>query len=466
MTLLALDIGTTFIKGAVLDLDQLQLSHIQRQPAPKPVSNLPALFYEIDPQSLVAAVRTLLINLLAVAPDCEGIVICTQMHGLVLCTARGEARSNAITWQDQRSLTPHPGGDGTHLARLLATISAEELQQTGHEVQPSRPLSYLYWMAVNGKLPQEHLIPASLADFVIANLAGSTPTIEPTNAGAHGAMNLATMQWQEPILARLGLDHLRWPEIRPFGHPIAELKITGKSLPCYAPIGDHQCAVVGALLAPDELSLNISTGSQVSLITPQLTLGNYQTRPFFDGHFLNTITGIPAGRALNHLVNLLTELAELQGKPLDDPWFTITQAVATLAGRGKSSDLTVNLAFFDSIGGNSGSIANIREDNLTVGHLFHAAFQSMARNYYQSALNLAANQPWRQLVFSGGLAQKIEVLQTLIQQQFNRPTRLCPSAEDTMLGLLALGLVATARKPTVAAAIDHLVENSEIIRVI
>lgn len=455
MTLLALDLGTTFIKGAVLDLDRLQLRHIRRLPFPKPLPNLPPLFYEVDPQTIVATVRTLLTELLADAPACEGIVLCTQMHGMVLCTAKGEARSPAITWQDQRSLTPHPNGQGTYLAQLLATITPEERQQTGREVQPSRPLSYLYWMAVNGHLPEEEVIPAALADFVIANLAGSTPVIEPTNAGAHGAINLETMQWHTAMLARLGLDQLRWPTITPFGQPVARVTIGGQTLPCFAPVGDHQCAVVGALLAPDELSLNISTGSQVSLITPHLTLGAYQTRPFFDGRFLNTFTGIPAGRALNHLVNLLTELAQMQGKPLDDPWPYIAQAAASVTG----SDLTVNLSFFDSVGGSNGSIANIREDNLTVGHLFHAAFQSMAGNYYRSALQLAADQPWRQLVFSGGLAQKISVLQGLIQQQFNRPTRLCPTSEDTMLGLMALGFVATGRAPSVGAAVAYLAEH-------
>ena len=455
MTLLALDLGTTFIKGAVLDLDKRQIRQIRRQPFPKPLPNRPPLFYEVDPQIVVATVRALLTELLALAPACEGIVLCTQMHGMVLCTANGEARSNAITWQDQRSLTPHPAGTGTHLAQLLATITPEERQQTGREVQPSRPLSYLYWMAVNGLLPQETVIPAALADFVIANLAGSTPTIEPTNAGAHGALNLETMQWHTDLLARVGLDHLQWPTIQPFGPPVATVTIAGQALPCFAPVGDHQCAVVGALLAPDELSLNISTGSQVSLITPQLTLGAYQTRPFFDGRFLNTFTGIPARRALNHLVNLLTELAQSQGTPVDDPWPYIAQAAANVNG----SDLAVNLAFFDSVGGSSGSIANIREENLTVGHLFHAAFQSMAGNYYRSALQLAADQPWRQLVFSGGLAQKITVLQGLIQQQFNRPTRLCPTSEDTMLGLMALGYVATGRAPSVAAAVAYLAEH-------
>ncbi|MBX3014911.1 MAG: hypothetical protein KF832_25545 [Caldilineaceae bacterium] len=455
MTLLALDLGTTFVKGAVLDLDRLQLRHIRRQPFPKPLPNLPPLFYEVDPHTLVETVRTLLTELLAFAPDCEGILMCTQMHGMVLCTANGEARSNAITWQDQRSLTPHPDGQGTHLAHLIAALTPEQRQQTGHEVQPSRPLTYLYWMAVNEQLPAEPVIPAALADFVIANLAGSTPVIEPTNAGAHGAVNLTTMQWNESLLTQLGLQQLQWPTIRPFGEPVAEVTIAGRRLPCYAPIGDHQCALVGALLAPNELSLNISTGSQVSLITTTLALGDYQTRPFFDGHFLNTVTGIPAGRALNHLVNLLTELASLQGTPLTDPWPLIAQAAAQV----KPAGLAVNLSFFDSVGGNSGAITNIREDNLTVGHLFHAAFASMAGNYYRSAVRLDARQPWQRLVFSGGLAQKIEVLQSLIQQEFDRPTRLCPTAEDTLVGLLALGYVATGRQPAVSQAIHYLADH-------
>jgi sugar (pentulose or hexulose) kinase len=93
MTLLALDLGTTFIKGAILELDTLQLRHIRRQPFPPPIPNLPPLFYEVDPQRVVATVHALLTELLALAPDCEGIVMCTQMHGLVLCTAKGDPMS-------------------------------------------------------------------------------------------------------------------------------------------------------------------------------------------------------------------------------------------------------------------------------------------------------------------------------------------------------------------------------------
>ena len=40
-TLLAIDLGTTHIKGAVLDLDALRIGHIQRFPFPEPIVGLP-----------------------------------------------------------------------------------------------------------------------------------------------------------------------------------------------------------------------------------------------------------------------------------------------------------------------------------------------------------------------------------------------------------------------------------------
>ena len=76
---------------------------------------------------------------------------------------------------------------------------------------------------------------------------------------------------------------------------------------------------------PAELSLNISTGSQVSLLTETPLPGNYQTRPYFAGRFLNTITHLPAGRSLNALVELLGELALAEGHVLRDPWSTISE---------------------------------------------------------------------------------------------------------------------------------------------
>jgi sugar (pentulose or hexulose) kinase len=447
MLLVGLDLGTSFIKGALLDLDDPAIRQVRRLPFPGPLNGLPPLHYEVDAQLVTGVVRELLDALLDAAPDCAGIVLCTQMHGLVLCTEEGAARSNLITWQDQRVLDSHPAG-GTYFDRLLAQVGVLERQELGNELQPSRPLCYLYWLAEQRQLPTETVMPVGVADYVAANLCHSRPLIETTNAGAHCAFNLARQTWHQAVIRRLGLTGLEWPEILPFGAVVGEYRYAGRAVPVYTPVGDHQCAVLGALPNEGELSLNISTGSQASMVTPSWQPGEYQTRPFFDGQFLNTITGIPAGRALNHLVNLLTELPRRQGIVLDDPWPLITEAASAVT----TSELMVNLAFFDSMAGKHGLIGNIREQNLTVGHLFHAAFQNMAENYYAAGLHLSPTQEWRGLVFSGGLAQKIPVLRQLVEDKFQLPHRLSPSSEDTLLGLLALGLVAGGRCQTVAEA--------------
>ena len=95
--------------------------------------------------------------------------------------------------------------------------------------------------------------------------------------------------------------------------------------------------------------------------------------------------------------------------------------------------------------------ATFGKTELTVGHLFHAAFQNMADNYYACALRLSPDQAWGNLVFSGGLGQ-IDILRQLICDKFQKDYRLCPTAEDTLLGLLALALAFTGRAGSVAQA--------------
>lgn len=455
MQFIGIDIGTSFIKGGILELDTHQVHSIYREPFPEAEPGTPAPLYEVSPQAIVRAVGTLINNLLEQAPRCEGIVLCSQMHGLVLMDPSGQARSNAITWRDQRALQPYEGdsdAEGTYFDAMMAQIRAEERQQLGNGLRAGLPICTLFWLRENGQLPHG-AIPATLPDFVLANLCREArPGIEPTNAAAHGAYNVASGDWHWDLLQRLGLDTLRWPEIRAVNERVGTLSVGGREIPCFAPVGDHQCALAGTFLESGELSLNVSTGSQVSLVTPDLRTGNYEIRPYFDGRYLNTLVQVPAGRALDSLVSLLTELARRSNIELPDPWETISQAVAEVP----QSDLDVNLAFFASALGDRGHIANAREDNLSVGHLFRAAYQSMAETYLACALRLSPQREWSRLVFSGGLVQKQEALRTQIQQRFGSEYRLCASTEDTLLGLLSLALFASGRTESVEASADLL----------
>src|SRR5207244_7007577 len=122
-----------------------------------------------------------------------------------------------------------------------------------------------------------------------------------------------------------------------------------------------------------------------NLLKPHPEFGPFQTRPFFDGRFLSTVTTIPAGRALNALVKLLFELATAQGIAPDDPWPYIARQAAEV----EPPQMLVNLAFYASATGDHGEIADIREAEMTVGHLFRAAFRNMAENYVLCAKRIS-----------------------------------------------------------------------------
>lgn len=454
MSLIGIDLGTSFIKAGILDLDTLQLKQVQRVPFPDPLPGCPPLHREFEPAAVITAVRGVLHEIAPYAQDCQGIVMCTQMHGVVFTTETGEPRSNLTTWQDQRVLMPHPSGDGTYLDVLKARLNPTDIQQLGNELRPGLPIGLFFWMAEQGQLPDEGLIPAALSDFVVAHLCSTPPVTETTNAMAHGLLNLETMDWHHGVIAKLGLGQLHLPEIKPCGAVVGYLPWEGRQLPCYTPIGDYQCAILGALLNDDELSLNISTGSQVSLLKARVEFGDFQTRPFFDGRFSITVTHIPAGRALNALVRLLSELAVAQAIELADPWPYIAHAAAEVT----QPRMRANLAFYSSACGDEGELTRLQEGELTVGHLFRAAFENMADNYLACARRLSPDQSWNRLVFSGGLVQKIDLLRQIICDRFQVNYRVSPAQEDTLLGLLALGLAFTGRTSTVAEAITRLSE--------
>jgi sugar (pentulose or hexulose) kinase len=451
MKFLGLDLGTSFLKGAVLDLERGEIGSVVRRPFPPALADQPARHVGVDPAAIVAAGADLLDELAAQAPDAAGIVLCAQMHGMVLTDGAGRALSPAITWQDQRILDPLADGTGTLYDRLTAQIAPEQVAATGNGLKPSLPLCTLVWQRSQGLLP-DGAIPVSLGDYLPATLARQRAVVEPTTAAAMGLLDLTTRQWAWGLIDQLGLGGLDWPTVVDLSAPAYEIVLRGRTLPCWAAVGDHQCSLLGALLGPDELSINISTGSQVGVLAPSFVPGKYESRPFFDGGFLQAVTRIPAGRALNALVDLLGALALAEGYQVQHAWQTVAAAVDATP----TTDLEADISFFAGVVGERGHLANLSEENLKLGHLFRAAFRTMARNYAICAQHLSPPQPWQRLVLSGGLAQNFGALRDEIAAEFQLPYRQCPTSEDSLLGLLALATYCAGRAPSVAAAVAGL----------
>ncbi|MSR56939.1 MAG: hypothetical protein EXS05_04625 [Planctomycetaceae bacterium] len=445
MNLIGVDIGSSFIKAAVLDLEGRQIVRSARAPFPEAIPGLPAGHFEIDPALIVEATGNTIRELLEAVPDCSGILFCSQMGGLVLADRLGNPRSNYLSWRDQRSTIDASNQGEACFHKVRRQLGSERFSELGQELKPGSMLTLLAWLGDQGALP-EGAVPLGLGEFVVSRLCGSPPATEPTSA--LGTLDLRSLGWHTVAFKALGLDRLNWPNLSRFHRSAGAFAHAGRSIECYPAIGDHQAALAGSLLQAGELSINVSTGSQVSQITPGLVLGDYQTRPYFDGTFLNTVTHLPAGRSLQVLIDLLSELAGAGGCDLRDPW----QLAIAAAEKASDGDPSVDLAFFAGPMGNRGAISNITTENLTVGGILRGAFRNMAENYDACACFICPQRNWSNLVFSGGLVQKTALLREIIAKRLGGQSRTAPFTEDTLAGLLALGLVVSGQAANVAEA--------------
>ena len=109
MKIIALDIGSSFLKSAVLDTEANTLVHKTRTPTPARLANEDAACFELDADLLYQGVIGLVDDQIEKEPEVKGILFSTQMHGFVL--TRGEtAITPYVSWQDTRAECPKLGG--------------------------------------------------------------------------------------------------------------------------------------------------------------------------------------------------------------------------------------------------------------------------------------------------------------------------------------------------------------------
>ncbi len=434
MSLIALDLGGTFLKSALVDLDRPAVRAVAREPFPAFEEGLPPGHKEVDPEAIVAAARAAIDRLAALAPDAEGIVLCNQMHGFVLLADDGRARSRYVSWQDRRALERHGAGADTHLDALRARLSDGERQALGNETRAGIAVATLFAM---GGVPDGVEV-AALGDYVVARLCGvRETTIEATHAAALGSFDLRAGAWHAGVIARLGLDRARWPRVVPAGTVVGRMRAGGRERPVYTPVGDQQAALLGSLLREGELSLNIATGSQASRRVGSAEAGDWQLRPFFDGGWLRTVTHLPAGRVLRILV-------EASGRG----WADLLRA-AEVAAAGAPVDLA-------SLIDGGPALARAWLAREPAGAVMRAAFRDMAARYADAAARLFPGGGWRRVLLSGGLARRSEALRAEIRSGLPGEIALAPASEDTLVGLLALALRWTGRVGHVDEAIGRL----------
>jgi sugar (pentulose or hexulose) kinase len=442
---LGIDTGSSFIKAALLDPGSGAVREGRSVPAPDFLDSGNSFPGKVPPSSssrreisvdaLTETVKAL-INVYAEKFPIEGILFSVQMHGFELYSpCGGRAVTNYVTWQDRRAF-----GSGGGTAAKIRKIAAGELRRDGVILNNSHSLSPLFHFLQEEK-PAGPLAFALLGDAVIRRLTGQVIPIHPTEAASTGMYDLEGRDWNRRLLDILSLEKIEFPPVAEKREPAAYFRpAKGKEIPVYLPVGDHQAAILGSGAAAGSMVINIGTGGQICWVDNGLGLGPYETRPFFSGLSLRTLSDLPSGRSLSAFVDFFWDIGKkvfgIEGKDSREFWEKIkVLAEKAVAAGGKLPAVDMN--FFD---GEGGAIRGITADNLSAGNLAAAAYTAMADAAFDGyrRLELGGVKP-ANLIGAGGVLLRTPLLRDMISRRFGMPLKSALHPEDVMYGLLKLG---------------------------
>ena len=382
MSFVGIDVGGTFVKACSWSLET-GVSEVIREPVPQFTTAFPER--EFDPSALVRSCRDVLQKAIdQVGCQVDQIFLTGQMGGLVLVDRRNPNGTRAISWQDER-FSPRP--------ELVEFEQGFGLPVIGDPPRIGHPIVVL-----------DHLRPTSQVrvESVLSYLAGrlcdqSRGVIHLTDAAALGLCAIRRGAWSMDGLRFLGISTTQMPEIV---DELVSVGNTAQGISLSCGIGDQQSSLFGVGLEKHEISVNLATGCQVSRIEDS-PRSEIQTRPYFFGDFLQTITHLPAGRLLSNAVSRCG---------LDIHEANSWQVAEEMSRTERSNEVK-------------------------------SACEQIAMSIC-SAIDRIRSQSVSNIVFSGGVAQKFPAIRRIVETKTRMDSRVFDGDDAALAGLRRLSQIA------------------------
>jgi xylulokinase len=326
--------------------------------------------------------------------------------------------TNIISWQDKRIGDEIPRG--TSMMELAYQFyTKDSLQLSGNEVRQGLPVFGVYQFLKENSI-KGSLRFHSLISWLSSQLVNDYPYIvHDTDFASSGMLNLET---RKPLDGLLDLFNNRivFPEVTNNFQSLGDKK--SEKTKFYIGIGDQQASLYGAELRSDTIVLNIGTGGQVATLKPTIgTLDKAQTRPFFNGQYIETVTHLPAGRALSAYAMVIHD--------------------GTADKLNYEAFLKANVGDFENK--NARDIVNF-EDDITriLGEMKICDKQILVEQVvvkflqtYSVAVKLIHHEGINKMIFAGGVGQKFQSLQKHLASEFKMTTYIADTDESTLQGL-------------------------------
>lgn len=286
MRMIALDLGSTFTKAALLTDEMVQA---ERQ-LPTPAALLQGHErYEIDAEAYFQQVVSL-IDVFAGEMPIDGILFSTQMHGYILTDAKMKPVTPYVSWQDKLG--------AKHLDSIRKFLTDTDVYPSGVPLKGNLAVCSLLARRAEGEEIPEGAYFHTLGGYIIARLTGRH-VCHMTNAAPTGLADIRNGGWNDVLLKRAGLFVLRMPEI------IDSIKPVGmyRGIKVYPDIGDQQVCAYGAdLQLEHSLHVNVGTAGLLGGLCKGFKVDRCESRPWLEkGCYLRTVSGLLGGRHIQAL---------------------------------------------------------------------------------------------------------------------------------------------------------------------
>jgi len=430
---LGIDIGTTSVSAVILD-KRKRCRAAARQALRADIATAADRSEQNPDKILKTADRVVRALALELRSRVKAIGVTGQMHSLLLLDRQGRPLTPLITWQDRRCLQDH----------FIHSLQ----HKTGYALDSGYGLASLAWLKANQCLPRKTFSAATIADYLIARLIGSSkPFIDPTNAASWGCFDLERLSWDDAALRRLDIQSAWLPPIVPCGTLAGQL-LDKKALqwrvpaglPVTVALGDNQASLLATLKHPEEeLALTLGTGAQISALTQSEQKWatrkgkTWELRPYPGNRHLLTAAALNGGSAWAWLANTLAGWMKEMGvqPPAQEFIFRRLNRLGLAANdaltfepylRGERWDADLRAA-----------VHGIRWNNVQLG----AWSRSLAKGIFTNLYNMLPAEILRnrkRLMASGNALRRNPLLRKMAEQVFQLPLVMSRQQEEAACG--------------------------------
>jgi glycerol kinase len=451
---LAVDQGTSGTKALVFDAEGKVHA---RGFAAVACTHPQAGFVEQDADALydsvLQAVALCLAAFAGEQREIVGVGISNQRETAVLWNEHGKPIVPAVSWQCQRSL---PICERLKQAGLAARIA----QKTGLLIDPYFSGTKLIWLNENDARVREHIARGTahfgtVDSWLLYRLTkGAAYCTDYTNASRTMLFNLASLEWDDELIAEFGLRGLRLPALKPSASNFGATDFNGllaQPIPIVSMIGDSHAAAVGeGCLAPGAAKATLGTGSSI-----MMNVGGRAEPPAHG--LVSTLCFATGGRVDYAMEGIIISAgstpAFLKEKlNLFDDFAQAERAFAEYDNGG-----VFVIPAFSGIGcphwkyPGGAQIVGLKFSN-SWQHVARAAYESIAYQIKDviAVMEQAADVQLSELHLDGGLVQRPFLLQYLADT-LNRPVSTLALSEISAAGAAALALFEAGLIPSLDA---------------